>query len=124
MMNSKPPNENNGLIASFFAYYQHKRLLAWILVFVLPVILSIATFLWHIEARNLYLSCYPERTWIACFDGTHTHFLFIGIFMYVKNLYLWFFWRLLAAIAVIEIYSSYIVKKVQNYRLSFYGDGK
>ena len=101
-------NTKLALLARFCGWYRRRRVLIWFLVFVLPVILSIATFLWHIEARNLKLSCYPERTYWACFSGKHIHYTLLGFFVYPIKFYSWFFIRLFIPVFLMEaLYKFY-----------------
>ena len=68
-------------------YYKQKKRIIWQILFVLPLLLSIAAFLWQMEARNLKIRCFPEQTFWACFNSKNIGYTLIGFIVYPICLY-------------------------------------
>lgn len=94
-----------------FLHYGNKRPYYWLMVFVLPFILATIIFLWHIEVRNMKITCYPEQTWFACFNGNQDYFVLKGVININMTLYPVLFCIMLIIVFIIEILAKIYKRK-------------
>jgi hypothetical protein len=78
---------------------------------VVAILLSWGKFLWDIEARNLWVGCFPDKTYLACFNRQNIGYTSLGFFIYPITIGWIYSFILLVPVLILE--ASCILKKVQ-----------
>lgn len=85
------------------SYYKRKRDSVIIQLFALAVLMSWAKFLWDIESRNLWIQCFPEQTYLACFNSQNIGYTLVGFITYPVAIGWFYFLLLLVPIVFLEL---------------------